>query len=68
MKRCICEGSTAAGPSTHRGVVHNIWLRQRGSGQRGRCIHDELGKTVQGHRKLRVRPVPGTRRIVVSYD
>lgn len=67
--RCICERSAAAGPSAHRGVVHNIWLRQRGPGQHGRCVHDELSKTVRKFRMRRAKPVPGTRAIrVVESD
>ena len=62
--RCICERTIETAPSTHHGVVHNVWLRQRTETSK-RCVHDELGKTVQKFKRFRFKPIPGTRRVIV---
>jgi hypothetical protein len=53
-RRCICEQSTESGPSTHRGTVHL-----------SSCTHSTLRDDTGRRKRVKLRPVRGTRRVVV---
>jgi len=57
MGRCICEGGTGGGPSTHRAAVHL-----------SSCPHSTLREDTKRRKKVRVRPVPGTRKLLIEPE
>lgn len=60
-QRCVCDRTPEAGPSTHHGPVHAVWLRQL---SQPRCTHSTLAATTKRYRPRRIRPIPGTRRLI----
>jgi hypothetical protein len=56
-RRCVCEHASESGPSTHRATKHL-----------SACVHSELRHTTKRYKKWKVRPVLGTRRLIIVDD
>ena len=59
-RRCDCDSTPEAGPSTHHGAAHGDPFGNR----KPACEHSELRKTTRRHKRKKYKPVPGTKRIV----